>query len=134
VDPDRAMNPVRFSVVPGRWAIARVSPDAPMPMWAFAADGFVSITRTADELSVVCPESVVPRGVQVEPGWALLKLLGPFPFDEVGVLASVASPLAAAGISLFALSTFDTDYVLVKEARLPSASEALVFAGHELIP
>jgi hypothetical protein len=52
VDPDRAMNPVRFSIVPGRWAIARLSPDVPVPMWAFAADGFVSITRTADELSV----------------------------------------------------------------------------------
>ena len=125
---------VRFSVVPGRWAIARLSPDAPVPPWALAAEGFVSITRTADELSVVCPESVVPQGVQVEPGWAVLKLLGPFPFDQVGVLASVASPLAAAGISLFALSTFDTDYVLVKESRLPSAREALVAAGHELVP
>lgn len=125
---------VRFSIVPGRWAIARLSPDAPVPPWALAAEGFVSITRTADELSVVCPESVVPQSVQVEPGWALLKLLGPFPFDQVGVLASVASPLAAAGISLFALSTFDTDYILVKEARLPSALEALVSAGQQLIP
>jgi hypothetical protein len=128
------MVPIGFSVVPGRWAVARLSPDAPVPAWAAAAGGFVSITRTADELSIVCPEPAAPRDVRVEPGWALLKLLGPFPFDQVGVLASVASPLAAAGISLFAVSTFDTDYLLVKTPSLIAACEALVAAGHEQVP
>ena len=102
-----------------------------MPDWAASATGFVSITRTPDELSVVCPEGTVPAGVRVETGWALMKLRGPFPFDQVGVLASFASPLAAAGVSLFALSTFDTDYVLVKEERVGAAVEALRAAGHE---
>jgi hypothetical protein len=128
------MTTVRFSVVPGLWTVARLSPGAPVPAWAAEARGFVSVTRTEDELSVVCPEAAVPPGVRAETGWSLLKLIGPFPFEQVGVLASVASPLAGAGISLFTLSTFDTDYVLVKEARLGDAREALVSAGHEQAP
>jgi hypothetical protein len=127
------MTAVRFSVIPGRWAIARLSPVSPAPAWATASHEFASITRTADELSVVCAESAVPQDAQAERGWSLLKLLGPFPFEQVGVLSSVAAPLAAAGISLFAMSTFDTDYVLVKENRLSSVCDALVSAGHELV-
>jgi DNA invertase Pin-like site-specific DNA recombinase len=88
---------------------------------------------TPNKLVAECPESLVPAGSRSEGGWALLKILGPFPFERVGVLASVASPLAAAGVSIFAISTFDTDYVLVKATSLALACEVLVAAGHELV-
>lgn len=121
-----------FSILPGEWAIARLAPDAPIPAWATAPAGFLSVTRTADELSVVAPAAAVPGEVRAENGWALLQLRGPFAFDQTGILASFAGPLAEAGIALFALSTFDTDYLLVKRARLPSALDALRAAGHRL--
>ncbi|MFI5180394.1 MAG: ACT domain-containing protein [Thermoanaerobaculia bacterium] len=127
------MRSQRISVVPGLWSVVRLAPDEPVPQWAATATGFVSITRTADELSIVCPESLPPAGSRVEPGWALIRLHGPIPFDETGVLASLASPLATAGVAIFAVSTFDTDYILVKASRLAEACEALVSAGHELL-
>ncbi len=100
-----------------------------MPDWA-GGGGFLSLTRTADETSVVCAQDAVPANVAAEPGWRALKLLGPFDFGEVGILAAVASPLADAGVPIFAVSTFDTDYVLVKQDRLPDAIRALEAAGH----
>jgi hypothetical protein len=120
-----------FSVLPGTFAVCRLPAVEPLPAWA---DGgpFSSITRTGDELSIVVPEDRVPTGVQAEGGWAVLRLNGPFPFTAVGVLASVAVPLAAARISLFAVSTFDTDYVLVKESAREKAVAVLQEAGHTL--
>jgi hypothetical protein len=112
----------------GQWAIARLPPDAPMPEWAESAV-FSCGTRTRDELSIVCPESAVPEGVRREGGWAMLKLAGPFPFTEVGILSAFLAPLAAAGVSVFAISTFDTDYVLVKAAALDRARKALASAA-----
>lgn len=90
------------------------------------------MTRTPEELSVVCSEEHVPEGVEAERGWRAFGLEGPLDFSIVGVLASVASPLAAAGISIFAVSTYDTDYVLVKGALLETATAALRKAGHEV--
>ena len=104
-----------------------------VPIWALNTSGFVSITRTDDELSIVCPESAVPGGVQSEPDWAILKLQGPFPLAQLGVLASFASPLSAAGVSIFSVSTYDTDYILIKARQLSAACQALTTAGHELI-
>lgn len=127
------MKSLHVSVIPGLWAIVRLAPDEFVPGWAADAAGFVSITRTAEEISIVCPEAAVPAGPRAERGWALLRLHGPIPFDQTGVLASLASPLAAAGIGIFAVSTFDTDYILVKADRLTKACEALVSAGHELV-
>ncbi|MCL4837181.1 MAG: ACT domain-containing protein [Thermoanaerobaculia bacterium] len=125
--------PRRFSVVPGRFAVARLAADAPLPPWAAAAPGpFLSITRTPEELSIVCPEGALPDGVRAERGWALLRLLGPFPFTEVGVLASFAAPLAAAGIGIFTVSTFDTDYLLVAAPQLGAACDVLLAEGHLL--
>jgi len=122
---------LRYSVIPGEWAVVRRAAAAPPPGWLDEAAGdFVSVTRTAEELSVVCPAAGVPETERAERGWALVKLHGPFPFAQVGVLASVAAPLAAAGVSLFALSTFDTDYLLVKRADLGAARRALAGAGH----
>jgi hypothetical protein len=101
----------------------------PIPSWA-TADRVFSVTRTPDELSVVCPERSVPDAVVCEGGWRCLQVVGPISFTEIGVLASLASPLAAAGVSVFALSTFDTDYLLVKEELLEKALAALRGAGY----
>ena len=111
-------------------AVCRLGPDAPVPPWPRGA--FVSITRTPDELSIVCDEGAVPDGVQAERGWRALKLEGPIPFEVTGVAASLAGALAAAGISLFLIATYDTDWVLVKEATLERAVAALTRAGYDL--
>jgi len=112
--------------------ICRLDPDAPVPVWTHASSGFVSITRTADELSIVLPAGSAPAGVRCEGGWSVFKLQGPFDFALAGILASVLGPLAAAGIPILAISTFDTDYVLVKEENAGAAARALEAAGHEL--
>jgi hypothetical protein len=91
---------------------------------------FVSVTRTPGELSVVCAEEVVPEGVQAEKGWAMLELEGPFAFGLTGILAGFLGPLAEAGVPVFALSTYDTDWVLVPGGRLAEAVRALEEAGH----
>ncbi|GAB4474685.1 MAG: ACT domain-containing protein [Anaerolineae bacterium] len=94
---------------------------------------FSSITRTPDELSVVCAEDNVPPGTRSEGGWCCLKLAGPFAFDMTGVLASILVPLAEAGIGILGISTFDTDYVLVKAEHLDAALDALERAGHQVL-
>jgi hypothetical protein len=127
----------KFSVVPGTYAVCRLPAAADVPPWASAAGGFASVTRTAEELSIVCEEARVPapepEGLRREGGFALLKLHGPFPLNAVGILASVAKPLAEAGISLLAIGTFDTDYLLVKRALAEQAVATLVEAGHTLV-
>ena len=89
------------------------------------------MTRSADELSIVCEDRRVPEGVRAERDWVALKLEGPFPFSMTGVLASFLQPLTAAKISIFAISTFDTDYVLVKRVDLERAKKKLAAAGHQ---
>ena len=118
-------------VVEGTFAICKLSADAPIPPWA-AASHFFSITRTADELSVAIPQDAVPEGVVSERNWRCLRVTGTMPFSAVGVLASLTAPLAEAGISAFAVSTFDTDYLLVKRADFERAVTALTQAGHSL--
>ena len=90
------------------------------------------MTRTEDELSVVCPEEYVPEDVSREPGWRALRLEGPLDLSMVGILSSVAAPLAEAGASIFAVSTFDTDYVLVKGSQLDLAVDTLRENGHRV--
>ena len=114
-----------------RFAVCRLDAAAEVPGWATAASLF-SVTRTADEVSIVCPEGFVPAGVRCEKGWRAFELEGPFEFSEVGILSAVVAPLAQAGIGIFAVSTFDTDYVLVKEEGLDVAAGALRQWGHEL--
>ena len=126
--------PQVFSLVPGQYSLVRLPPDAPVPDWPFAPGGFASVTRTADELSVVCLAALVPAGVRSDGGWCCLKVHGPFAFDEVGILSSFAVPLAQAGVGIFAISTFDTDYILVKETQRELAINALASAGHTLAP
>ncbi len=118
-------------VVDGIFAVCRLAPDAPIPGWSTAGD-FFSITRTADELSVVCPEEAVPEGVKCERAWRCLRAAGAIPFSAVGILASLTAPLAEAGISVFAISTFDTDYLLVKAEDLGRAVDVLRRRGHTI--
>jgi ribosomal protein S18 acetylase RimI-like enzyme len=122
---------LRLWVLAERLAVCSLEPPAATPPWATAAR-FYSVTRAPDELSVVCPEEIVPDGVMHEGGLRALKLGGTFDLEQVGVLASVAVPLAGAGVSIFVLSTFDTDYVLVKEHQLETAIAALSEHGHEV--
>ena len=126
-----AFQQVTLLVVDGTLAVCRLDSDAPMPPWATAGDLF-SITRTADELSVVCRQDAVPDGINCERGWRCLRVAGTIPFSVVGVLASLTAPLADAGISVFALSTFDTDYLLVKAKDLERAVDVLRRRGHTI--
>jgi uncharacterized protein len=127
------MSGQRFSVLNGSWVVVRLPPSAPVPSWALRSDQFISITRTRDELSIVSSETLV-TGVEGERGWSILKVHGPIPFDQVGLLASIAAPLASRQISLFAISTFDTDYILIKSVDLTAACECLAAVGHTLVP
>lgn len=123
----------RLQIMPQRLAVARLDPAADLPAW-LPRDGFLSITRTSDELSIVVDEQALPGRVTAETGWRMLKVLGPLDFSLVGVLASLANPLAAAGVSIFAISTYDTDYLLVREAQFAQALAALAEAGFDLLP
>jgi hypothetical protein len=91
-----------------------------------------SITRAADELSVVCPQNLVPDGVRCERGWRCLRVAGTLDFSMIGVVASLVAPLAKAGVSVFVVSTFDTDYLLMKECDLERASATLRATGHQV--
>jgi len=115
---------MRFTLLDGRYAVARLEPGGAVPPWSDLG-AFVTVTRTAEELSIVTEETNVPEGVRAERGWRCLKLEGPIPFDTIGVAAQFTGALAAAGVSVFVVSTFDTDYVLVKEEALPRALDAL---------
>ncbi len=120
---------LRLSVLPGRLAVCRLDPSSGPPAWARSGP-IRAYTWTAHELSVVCAEADVLAGVRHEPGWRALMVAGPLDFGLTGVLAGLAGPLAAVGISLFALSTYDTDYLLVREAALDAAVATLRAAGH----
>jgi len=120
-----------LKLLPERLAICRLEASDRVPGWA-TADGFLSVTRTADELSIVCPERSVPAHVRQEPGWRAFQVEGPLPFSATGILAALAVPLAAAGISIFSVSTFDTDYVLVKDSDASPAAAALYASGHSV--
>ena len=123
---------LKFRQLPGRYAVCRLPPEAPLPELG-STSVFTSITRTEDELSIACPVEQAPGDAKCEAPWVAFKLEGPFPFALTGILASFIDPLAAAGVPIFAVATFDTDYVLVKEEHAVSTLTALRDAGHELI-
>jgi hypothetical protein len=122
---------LKFCRLPGPYAIVHLAPDTTIPDWAKKGE-FTSITRTADELSIVCPTENLPPGVSSPHRWTCLKLEGPFPFSLTGVLLSFIEPLSNNAIPIFAISTFDTDYVLIQEEFLDQALDKLQQAGHEL--
>ncbi len=130
--PHSRRHKLKFRWLPGPYAIVRLAPDAPVPDWATKGD-FTSIARTSDELSVVCPTENLPPDVHSSHRWICLKLEGPFAFSLTGVLLSFIRPLSENAIPIFAISTFDTDYVLVQEPDSNRALEVLRHAGHELV-
>jgi hypothetical protein len=122
---------LRLCVLEDLLAVCRLGARAEIPPWATEAP-FFCVTRTPDELSVVCPEECVPAGITCEPGWRAFKLEGPLDFGLVGVLSSVAAPLAESGVGILAIATYDTDYVLVRGSQLDLATAALRERGHEV--
>ena len=114
-----------LSVLSSQLAVVRLDPSSEIPSWATGNGDFFSITKTGDELSVICPEEKVPKNVKVEGGWRCFKVEGPLDFGLTGILASLAQPLAQAKISIFAMSTFDTDYLMVKKENLQKAIDVL---------
>jgi putative acetyltransferase len=131
--PSGSSLPARLKLfcVAGSFAVCKLPVGSPLPAWATAGPLF-SITRAPDELSVVCRQEAVPEGVVCERGWRCLRVAGAMPFTLVGVLASLAAPVAKAGVGVFAVSTFDTDYLLVKEVDFRMAVVALRAAGHRV--
>lgn len=113
-------------------AVCRIPHHEPVPDWAGDGDGFLSVTRTEREHSLVCAERLVPPGVVAERGWRAFEVQGPLDFGLTGVLASISGALADAGIPVFVVSTYDTDYVLVREGDVDGAVGALRGTGHVL--
>ena len=116
-----------LEILPGAYVICRLNPEEPIPKWLRGE--LVSVTRTPDELSVVCPAEGVPYDVQRESGWRCLRVIGKLDFSLVGVIAGITTVLADAGLSVLTLSTFNTDYFLVREKDLSRAAHALEEAG-----
>ncbi len=125
--------PTELRVLDARFAVVRLAPDAKIPDWVRPQGGeLFSLTRTAEETSLVVDDRRVPPGVRAERGFAALMVRGPLDFDLVGVLARLCSTLAEFRISVFALSTYDTDYVLLKDGDLARARRALLDAGYTI--
>ena len=120
-----------LELVAGRYAVCRLGAGEPLPAWA-GGGPFVSVTRTDAELSVVCPEEAVPAAVVAERAWRCLRVVGPLGFGMTGILASLSGPLASSGVSIFVVSTYETDYLLVQERDLERAVDALTRAGHRV--
>lgn len=127
------MRQLSLSLLPGRLAVCRLGSNEAIPDWVFAAP-FWSITRTDEELSVILPEELVPSSWQAERDWRYLKVLGPLDFSLAGVLASLSTPLAEAGVPILAVSTYDTDYLLVRNGDVDRAKEVLIEHGHRISP
>lgn len=121
-----------LDVLPDTLAVCRLPPDAALPAWASLSAPFLTISRTSEELSITALQSAVPPAVRCERDYRALRVHGTLPPDLVGILVSIATPLAQAGLGIFAISTYDTDYVLVKARDLPAAVEALRRAGHKV--
>lgn len=113
-----------LTLLPGRFAVCRFGPNDPLPAWLFHdSAGVWSMTRTLDELSVVCDEDDVPPSVTPAPlRWRAFRVEGPIPFEEIGVIAGISAPLAAARVPVFVISTHDTDLVLVPEEQVETAT------------
>ena len=126
---------VELHVLAGEYVIARLSPAAEVPTALLATaseDGFVSVTRTPQELSIVCPAALAPADAEIDGTWAALYAAGPIPFGLTGVVTSLVAPLSAAGCPVFVVSTFDGDILMVPSAQYGQARELLQAAGHTL--
>jgi hypothetical protein len=121
-----------LEVLPDTLAICRLPANAAVPPWATGKAAFLTVSRTAEELSITAVQRIVPAGTRCERDYRALRVRGTLPPDLVGILLSIAEPLARAGLAIFAISTYDTDYVLVKARDLAAALEALRSAGHDV--
>ena len=128
---DKTAPKLTFIILRETFAICRLDKDAPIPDWAFQG-GLFSVTRTKDELSIVCPLINVPKGILFNQGWSCLKVKGPLDLSSTGIISSIAATLERENISLFSISTYDTDYVMVKEKDLEKAIFALTEAGQKI--
>ena len=124
-----------LTLLPGRYAVCLLPPTLPIPAWAHGGD-FCSITRTQDELSIICPQDMLPitlpQGIAVGRDWALLRVEGPFAFDVTGVVAALSAALAEVEVVLLTVATYQTDYLLVKAEQLERATQSLTAAGHHV--
>ena len=125
------MKALRLSVLPGEFSVWRLAADAPLP--SLEPGSFLSMTRTNDELAIVSDSADVPTGATAETGWRCLRVEGPLAFEMTGVLAALSAPLAKAKIPIFVVSTYDTDYLLVKASDLDKACSTLQGKGHEIV-
>ena len=124
---------LNLSILPDMYAVCRMPPKTDIPTWG-TASSFYSVTRTSDELSIVCESKAVPARVKAKRNWRIIKVKGPLDFSLTGILASLAVPLANAHISIFAISTFDTDYLLVQDKSLAKALTVLKESGVTVNP
>ncbi|MGC1373408.1 MAG: ACT domain-containing protein [Candidatus Sulfotelmatobacter sp.] len=123
---------LKFRQLRDTYSIVRLASEVASPGWATNGE-FTSITRTTDELSIVCPIRNVPEGMKSGTRWICLKLEGPFAFSQTGILLSFIEPLSRNSVPIFAISTYDTDYVLVQEEFVEQALAILRSAGHERV-
>ena len=123
---------MKLTRLSGDYAVARSGPATPVPADLLAGTGFLSVSRTEDELSIVAPTVVLPEMDKIDAGWTCFKLHGPFAFDEVGIVAGLSKALAEAGIGIFVISTYDTDYILVKTKDAEAAAAAWRAQGHQV--
>lgn len=130
--PTREIHQITLELDGRDYAVSRLDAHAPIPPWA-DGDGFVSLSRSAHELSIVCLATRVPDGTTREDGWCALRFVGPFAFGATGIVLSVVRPLSEGGLGVFVVSTFDGDHLLLKNADLPRARALLAGAGHKLM-
>lgn len=122
---------LKLRVLSSNYGVCRLEPQTEVPSWSMMGD-FYTVSRTQDELSVVCQSKFIPPAIKAEIDWRIFKIEGPFAFTQIGILNAVTSVLAENGISLFAISTFDTDYIMVKCGDLKDAITALRQAQHSI--
>lgn len=133
LEREKELHKLDLTILDGTYAVVRLSSQSEIPNWAYGGS-FISITKTDDELSVVCNMESVPQNQVVELDWRIFKVMGPLDFSLTGILAGITQPLAGHGISIFAVSTYDTDYILVKNELLTNAIEILKNEGHQFTP
>src|SRR5689334_9577132 len=125
------MRTLNLLLLPHKYAVCQFHPDKHIPYWALMGD-FVSLTRTNEELSIVCQQSNVPEDIEAERGWYCIQVQGAFDFSAAGIHASLAIPLAEADISVLSIATYATDYLLIKEENVERSLQVLEQAGHSI--
>ena len=123
---------LQLSLLDKIYGICVFENDAPIPDWA-AMTSFCSITRTQEELTIVCPQNIIPSDCEYDADWRCFRIDGSFDLNQIGVISSLAAPLAEAGISIFVVSSYDTDYILVKDQKVEQAVTVLSDNGHLIV-